>query len=533
MEFSINDRLERILEDILSEKPDIVAFSCYIWNLEYVTKLSQLIKLVDSNIKILYGGPEVSYESRNFLINSLGDFVIEGEGEETFREFVQCIIENKDTFKVKGLYTKNDGNIVYGGKRLLMDMNKLKFPYEAYMDLNNKIVYYEASRGCPFNCKYCLSSTIHGVRFLNIERVKKELKFFVDKKVRLVKFVDRTFNCNSMFAMDIWKYLMSLETRTTFHFEISADILNDEQIKLLKNAPKGRFQFEVGVQTTNDDVLKNINRFVKFKDIKIQVEKLKRYENIKQHLDLIAGLPGENLESFIKSFNDLYSIAPDEIQLGFLKVLKGSSMKKEAKSWGIVHSPYPPYEVLKTKDISYYELRLLKRVEEIVDKYYNSQKFKSILKYFIPKFKNPYDFYLGLGQFFYEKGYFRRNLSSVDYYKVFLEFNSEILKEGNEILQEVVKFDFLKFNRKKWIPPFLTREYNKELERNLKVALKNNLVDIPYENYHLEIFNVDIFKFLKDYKINKGSFYLIFDENEPENIIDITEIISSKNILSK
>lgn len=533
MEFSINDRLERILEQILSEKPDIVAFSCYIWNLEYVSKLSQLIKLVDSNIKILYGGPEVSYESRHFLKTSPGDYVIEGEGEETFREFLQCLINGEETLKIRGLYTKYEDNIIYGGKRSLMDMNKLIFPYEDNMDLNNKIVYYEASRGCPFNCKYCLSSTIHGVRFLDLERVKKELKFFIDKKVRLVKFVDRTFNCSSKFAMAIWDHLMNLDTDTTFHFEISADILNDEQIKLLEKAPKGRFQFEVGVQTTNDEVLKNINRFVKFEEIKSQVVKLKEFRNIKQHLDLIAGLPGENLESFKKSFNDLYSIAPDEIQLGFLKVLRGSSMKEEAEAWEIVHSPYPPYEVLKTKDISYDELQLLKRVEEMVDKYFNSQKFNSILKYFIHKFITPFDFYLSLGQFFYNKGYFSRNLSSADYYKVFLEFNTEVLEKDNEVLKEIVKFDYLKFNRKKWLPPFLNREFNKELERNLKEAQKNNTIEIPFKNYHLENFKIDIFRFLSDEETNRGSFYLIFDENEADNILDITEIINKEKFFDK
>ncbi|WP_127836334.1 B12-binding domain-containing radical SAM protein [Clostridium prolinivorans] len=531
MEFSINDRLERILREILDEKPDIAAFSCYIWNLEYVLKIADLIKLIDKNIKILYGGPEVSYESKSFLENNPGDYLIEGEGEETFREFVYNIINKKEIFNIKGLYTKYGNNVIYGGKRNLMDINKLIFPYDDDMDLNNKIVYYESSRGCPFNCKYCLSSTIRGVRFLNIERVKKELKFFIDKKVKLVKFVDRTFNCSREFSMEIWNYLINLDTNTTFHFEISADILNDKQINLLKKAPKGRFQFEIGVQTTNDNVLKNINRYVKFEKIKNQVLEIKKIGSIKQHLDLIAGLPGENFESFKKSFNDLYSIYPDEIQLGFLKVLKGSLMKEEAEMWGITYSPYPPYEVLKTRDISYDEIQILKRTEEIVDKYFNSQKFKSIINYFIPKFKTPFDFYSNLGEFFNNKGYFKRNLSSVDYYKVFLEFNSEVLKEDNEVLKEIIKFEYLKYNRKKWIPEFLTRYFNKKLEKKLKIEQKNNTIKIPFYNYHLEIFHIDIFKFLYDNKLIKGNYYLIFDEDNPDNILDITELVYNENLL--
>lgn len=524
-EFSINDRVERILQEIMAEKSDIVAFSCYIWNKDYIKQISYLMKLIDKNIKLLFGGPEVSFDSKEYLKDSLADYLIEGEGEETYREFIECIIAHSDLKQVKGLYYKENSEVFYGGKRNLMDLNKLVFPYTMEEDLNNKIIYFESSRGCPFNCKYCLSSTIRGVRFMKLERVKKDLQFLIDRKVRLIKFVDRTFNCSDEFAMGVWEYLMSLDTETTFHFEISADILNDNQLKLLSMAPKGRFQFEVGVQTTNNQVLKNINRFVVFEDIKKQVVQLNEYGNIKQHLDLIAGLPGEDFESFKKSFNDLYTIEPDEIQLGFLKILKGAPMKDETEKWGIVHSPYTPYEVLKTKDISYEEIILLKRVEEMVDKYYNSQKFKTILKYFIPKFQEVFDFYLTLGTFFYDKGYLSRSISSVEYYKVFLEFNSEFLGLDNKILKEIVKFDYLKFNKKKWMPDFLFRDFNKNIERNLKDSQKKGDINIPYKDYHLENFKLDIFAFLDKNEIIGGNIYLIFDEKEADNILDITSFI--------
>ncbi len=530
-EFSINDRVERIVEEIISEKANIVVLSCYIWNKYYVKQISETIKLIDNNIKLLYGGPEVSFDSENYLKESLSDYLIEGEGEETFREFIKCIIDNKSLENVKGLYYKDNGEILYGGKRKLMDMNSLVFPYTDDDDLNNKIIYFESSRGCPFNCKYCLSSTIRGVRFRDLEKVKKDLKFLIDKKVKLIKFVDRTFNCNDEFAMGIWGYLMSLDTETTFHFEISADILNDKQLNLLENAPKGRFQFEVGVQTTNNEVLKNINRFVVFDDIKKQVIQLNKYGNIKQHLDLIAGLPGENFKSFKKSFNDLYTIEPDEIQLGFLKILKGAPMKDEADKWGIVYSNYTPYEVLKTKDISYDEIILLKRVEEMVDKYYNSQKFKTILKYFIHKFKTVFDFYLRLGTFFYDKGYLSRSISSVDYYKIFLEFNAEILHADNKSLKEIVKFDYLKFNKKKFMPIFLLRDFSKSIERKLKDSQRKGDIEIPYRDYHLENFKIDIIKFLRNEEISEGEFYLIYDEVEAENIMDVSYFINKEKII--
>lgn len=506
-------------------KPEVIAFSCYIWNMYYIEQLAETIKLIDNKIRILYGGPEVSYHSEEFLSSHVGEYVIEGEGEETYREFIQCLLENGEPSKVKALYSKKDNAISYGGKRPLMDMNKLVFPYTEEDSLENKIVYYETSRGCPYNCKYCLSSTIHGVRFLDLERAKKELEFLSDKKVKLIKFVDRTFNCKPQFAFALWQYLIELDTETAFHFEISADLFKDKEIELLKTAPVGRFQFEVGVQTTNDEILKNINRHIGFSKIRENIIKLQAQGNIKQHLDLIAGLPGEDIISFKKSFNEVHGIRPEEIQLGFLKVLKGTPMEAEAALWGIARTPFTPYEVLKTNHISYEELLLLKRVEEMVDKYYNSQKFNTILKYFLPKFQTPFDFYLALGNFFYDKGYLNKSISSVDYYKVFIEFNNEILKEDSSVLKEVVKFDYLRFNKKKWLPQFLRREDNRELEREFKDKIRNNSIKVAFKNIHLEDFKINIIRFADDGEVFTGNYYLLFDEENYNNIIDVTSEI--------
>lgn len=517
-EFTINDRKENILEKIIIEKADLVAFSCYIWNLEYVEELSNLIKLVSPSTEVIFGGPEVSYDSESFLKKVPGKYVIEGEGEETFREFIQCKIENKSLDKVKGLYIKTLDKIVYTGKRPNISMDSVVFPYKKDEDLKNKIVYYEASRGCPFNCKYCLSSTLHGVRFHDIERVKKEIKFLVDKNVKLIKFVDRTFNCNHKFAMEIWKYIASLDTYATFHFEISADLLTKEELDILSKAKNGRIQFEVGVQTTNNKVLKNINRHVNFQTIREKVEELKKLKNIKQHLDLIAGLPGEDYSSFKNSFNDVYSIEPEEIQLGFLKLLKGSSMRAEAEKWGMVYSPYPPYEILSTKDISYEELLILKKVEEVVDKYYNSGKFNNILKYFMGEFKNPFDFYYRLAMFCSDKGYFDRNISGPQYYKVFLEFNEEFLNENSEFLKEIIKYDYLRFNKRQWLPEFLIRDMDKKIKRNLKDKVLQNGVQVS-DNIHIEKFFVDIESFIKVNIREKKEMYVIFDEKDRENIV--------------
>ncbi|WP_455794499.1 B12-binding domain-containing radical SAM protein [Clostridium butyricum] len=508
-EFTINDREEKVLEQIIKEKPDIVAFSTYIWNVEFILRVANLIKRVDSNIEILYGGPEVSFDSRSFLKENIGEYVIEGEGEKTYRDFVLYKLGKINLEDVRGLHYKITDMVYSNEKRPLMSMDEIVFPYEDDEDLTNKIVYFESSRGCPFNCKYCLSSTSHGVRFLNIDRVLKELKYFIDKKVRLVKFVDRTFNCNHKFAMAIWEFLINSDTETQFHFEISADILKDEEIEILSKAPEGRFQFEVGVQTTNDEVLRNINRFVNFSHIKEKVEELMAIKNIKQHLDLIAGLPGEDYNSFEKSFNDVYSIRPEEIQLGFLKLLKGSSMREEAYKYGMEYSPYPPYEILKTDKITYEELLKLKKVEEMVDKYYNSQKFNLIIKYFEEKFDKPFDFYYSLGNFFENQGYFNRSISNAEYYKVFLDFNETVLENNNEYLKGIIRFNYLIYNKRRGLPEFLRSDMKKEEEKSIKEKLKE---EYSFKEYHLEKFNINMDKYIQKGEIFKEKTYYLFND---------------------
>lgn len=511
-EFSINDREERILKEIIEEKADVVAFSTYIWNVELVSHVANLIKLVSPQTEILYGGPEVSYDSKDFMEKNIGEYLIEGEGEKTYRDFVEYKLGLRELSDIKGLYYRKNDDIIFNGPRPLMNMDEIVFPYEEDEDLNNKIVYYEGSRGCPFRCKYCLSSTTHGVRFHSIERTLEELNFFIKKGVRLVKFVDRTFNCNHKYSMAIWDFLIKADTNTKFHFEISADILKEEEIELLRKAPKGRFQFEVGVQTTNDNVLKNINRFVNFSDIKEKVEELLSINNINQHLDLIAGLPGEDYKSFVKSFNDVHSIKPEEIQLGFLKLLKGSDMRRDAHLYNMKYSPYPPYEILSTDKISYDEIQILKRVEAVVDKYYNSQKFNTILEFFYDKFETPYEFFYELGNYFEQKGYFNKNIGNTEYYKVFLDFNMEILKGKEDYLVDIIRYDYLSFNKKRGIPEFLRSSIDKNIEEDIKNQYRE---EYSFRKFSVEHFSIDIDKFINENKIEKRDiYYLIGNEGE-------------------
>lgn len=531
MEFSINDREERVVEEILHEKPSIIGFSCYIWNIEFIKKVATLIKLIDSNIEIVYGGPETSYNPMEFLSENVGEYLIEGEGEETYRELINLKINNEsngDTTNyenIKGLYYKDDKAIIYGGKRPLMNINNIVFPYEAGDDLRNKIVYYEASRGCPFNCKYCLSSTTHGVRFLNLDRVLKELKFFIDKNVKLVKFVDRTFNCNKVFANTVWSYLIDNGKNTCFHFEVSADLFCKESLDILSKAPNGMFQFEVGVQTTNNEILRNINRTIKFATIKEKVLELNKLTNIKQHLDLIAGLPGEDFNSFRKSFNEVYEISPEELQLGFLKLLKGSEMREESEKWGMVYSPYPPYEILKTKDISYNELIILKKIEHMVDKYLNSGKFYNILNFFNKsnKFVDIFEFYYELSKFFDSKGYFKRSIASIDYYYLFVEFNDYIKAGDRELLLDIIRYEYFSYNNTKWVPDFLRMEIPKPQERSIKEYIMDKKSIDNINKISVFKFNYDVKDYIENNNINKSLNYIAFINNDHKEKVFINE----------
>lgn len=517
-EFSINDRLENILEALIAENPEVIGFSCYIWNIEMVIKLSKLIKKVNPNIEILYGGPEVSFDVRKFLDSVDGDYLIEGEGEETFRRFILYKLNGGSIEDIPGLFYRDENGNINGKNNLnFLDMDQLPFPYSNEYEFKNKIIYYEASRGCPFNCKYCLSSTIKGVRLRNLDLVKKELTLLMERGVSLVKFVDRTFNANRDYARKLWQFLKDADTNTRFHFEISADLLREEDIELLRSVPKGRFQFEIGVQSTNEEVVKNINRTMNIDKLAHRVRQLRLADNIHLHLDLIAGLPGESYESFKESFNEVYSFGPHVIQLGFLKLLKGSKMKEEEKKWGMVYSPYPPYEIIRNNYISYDQLVILKKVEAVVDKYYNSQNFGNILQYIMPNFNSAFDFFLNLAEYFQSKGYFNRSISGVEYYRIFIDFYKECVGEDLNVLKDLIKYDYFRFNKRSWIPDFLDKNVSKEEEKIIKDLLVNKYGMTTIKRVYIQGYNIDINAFIEKRKIIYKKCFLVYN-NEEESV---------------
>lgn len=434
-EYTINQQKDEILRDIYLEKPDVICFSCYIWNISFVKEIAKDLKKILPDSVFWAGGPEVSFDAEDFLKKNPGFFgVMVGEGEETFRELCRFYVDKKGSLEeIPGIAFGCGEKIRHNGWREIMDLSNVPFAYEDMEDFRNKIVYYESSRGCPFSCSYCLSSVDKKLRFRNLDLVKKELQFFIDRKVPQVKFVDRTFNCKHSHAMEIWKYILEHDNGiTNFHFEISADLLKEEELSLMEKMRPGLIQLEIGVQSTNPETIKAIRRTMDFKKLSEIVDRIHCFENIHQHLDLIAGLPYENYESFRNSFNQVYALKPEQLQLGFLKVLKGSLMKEMAEEYGIIHKEKEPYEVLSTKWLSYGEILKLKTVESMVEVYYNSGQFQNILNYMESFFEDAFSLYEELGKFYEEKGYHSISHSRMRRYEILLEF----LEQRQEISRE-------------------------------------------------------------------------------------------------
>ncbi len=485
-EYTINNRMEQILADIYKRKPDVIGFSCYIWNWTLIRRLVREVAKILPEVPIWLGGPEVSYEYEQILTDypEVTGIMI-GEGEETFRElvraYVKAIQENIQVCTKEGVVKESarifaadqilqiPGTVTRKGaciRQKLPDMDSLPFYYKELDKVEekqneNRIVYYESGRGCPFRCSYCLSSVEKQVRLRSTGLVKKELAYFLDKKVKQVKFIDRTFNCNPEHASEIWRFLLENDNGVTnFHFEIAADLLNKEELEIFAQMRPGLIQLEIGVQTTNEQTLKEIHRFCDLDKLKRAVRLVHGFGNIHQHLDLIAGLPYEDLESFKNSFDEVYAMEPDQLQLGFLKVLKGSEMFRRAEEYNIVYQSEPPYEVLYTKWISYGEIQELKRVEEMVELFYNSRQFTHTLPVLEKFFGSAYDMFFSLGRFYEEQGFLANTPARSYRYEVLLQFIENLLarkrkifgqkeKELTELFRELLTFDiYLRENAK-------------------------------------------------------------------------------------
>jgi radical SAM superfamily enzyme YgiQ (UPF0313 family) len=522
MEFTINDSLDSVLASIYNEKADFAAFSCYIWNIIHILKLAQSLKKIQQGLGIILGGPQVSYDSADILSqNEFIDYIISGEGELSFKKLLTYLSsKNPDLTglgSIAGLNYRIRGNIASANPiSQIQDLDSIPSPYtdEMLAAIGNRIVYFESSRGCPFSCTYCLSSTIYGVRYFSIDRVKLELSKLYKAGVRQVKFVDRTFNCHSGRAKEIFRFIIELyeQNKThqhdmiNFHFEAAADLFDEEMMLVLEKSPAGLMQFEIGVQTVNIHTLQAINRRTSLDKLFFNVRRLMDRGNIHIHMDLIAGLPFEDLESFKSSFNRVYGLEPHQLQLGFLKLLKGTEIRKEAQIHGYIFREYPPYEVLANKYISFSELTVLKGIEGLVDKYYNSGRFARTLIFIIEScFECAYDFYQGFYSYNMKKENINAPLALRELYSALYEYVSTITSAGNLFTaSELMKLDFLASDRSGSLPGVLKRltedgfgdkcfdflRDNSNVEFYLPGFIGISAKQI-YKNVHFELINLD------------------------------------------
>ena len=444
-EYTINQYVEDILQSIYKKKPDLIAFSCYIWNIRQIRELVRELRKVLPEVPIWLGGPESSYDAKGLLENYPEvTGVLVGEGEESFYELLKYYDGKLESLsEVKGIAYRENGAVIVKPFELVKDLSTLTFAYEDFQDFEHKIIYYESSRGCPFSCSYCLSSIDKGVRFRSLDLVKKELQRFIDEKVPQVKFVDRTFNCKASHAMEIWNYIHEHDNGVTnFHFEVAADLLTEEEMALFAKMRKGLIQLEIGVQSTNENTICEIRRKMDFDKVGALVTKVKKLGNIHQHLDLIAGLPNEDYESFGKSFNDVFVLRPEQLQLGFLKVLKGSYMYENKEAYGLVYRSEPPYEVLSTNWVSYDEMIRLKGIEQMVELYYNSHQYDRTLEEVLKREQSAFGFFESLADDYREKGYHLVNHSRKEKYYILKDFLERRDPENGAYYWEILKEEF-------------------------------------------------------------------------------------------
>lgn len=521
-EYTINNTKEYIVESIYKQNPDVVAFSCYIWNYSYVKDIAETLGKVMPKVPIWFGGPECSFDAKEVLANQKAVFgVMRGEGEETFYELAAWYQNdsNPELGKIEGITYRSGQEIIETPNRAPMNLDELPFCYEELEKYKNKIIYYEGSRGCPFSCSYCLSSVDKKVRFKSIDKIKSELNYFIENDIPQVKFVDRTFNCNHRYTKEIWKFLIEKDKGiTNFHFEISADLLDEEELELVSRMREGLIQMETGIQSTNPDTIKAIDRTMDFNQVKEKVQKIKSFGNVHQHLDLIAGLPFEGYERFKQSYDDVYELRPNQLQLGFLKVLKGSKMYRCQEEYGLKYLSNPPYEVLETKYLTYNEMLKIKLVEEMTEVYYNSGQFEKTLCLLESKYQSPFEMFLELGEFYENNGYRGINHSRIARYEILREFIAYKNFGEKNIFDEAMIYDLYERenlkSRPKWAKEH--RDYSSfyRNEKNVKKYLGD------YENYeykqiirmtHMEHFSVDFTKWKETPVLDNLEADILFD----------------------
>lgn len=540
-ETTINEDVDYVLADLISYHPDLLVFSCYIWNISMIKQLISAFSKVFPDTLILCGGPEVAYDAENFLDSTAAHGVMAGEGEAIFPNLLKTlrIAQNEGAKKteerlkaleaVPGLYLKGlDNKVKHTGKVDLIDMKEVPFPYDqkSLAGLKNRIIYYEGQRGCPYECSYCLSSIDRHLRHKPVAMVCEELTVFLKAKVPLVKFVDRTFNVAEKWSFEVLSFIVN-ETvtnnyQTSFHFEVGAATLSDRIIDLLNQSPKGLFQIEAGIQSTNPKVLQLIRRKDDPKQLTETLGRIIAGNNVHVHTDLIAGLPGQTLTSFKQSFNESLAMRPQMLQVGFLKVLKGSPLYQSRNELGIVYRDWPPYEVLKTAHMSFWDLHKVKKIDEITDKYYNSGKYPNSMKFLLDNLEDAWDLFIKMADYLSDYQKKKNRLHSDDYYRVILDLCKEMDDKNGAILADLLRFDYILTNRKGHVPEWLRgKNYN---------SLRARLVNDDSENVWLKgtvaRFKINVLSFWQSQKIIEEDTHIFYS-------LASSEIIKVKHLDGK
>lgn len=469
-EYTINDPVMNIVSDLYSKSPEVLGFSCYIWNIEETIKVIKMLKKIKPELIIVLGGPEVTYDTLEWMekINEV-DFIVIGEGEASFKSLLTEIMTNQDYHNIAGIAYRRNEEIVLNPQREKLDLATIPSPYrfpEDFPNLSKRVVYIETSRGCPFTCQFCLSSIEVGVRYFNREKIKEDILFLMEHGAKTLKFVDRTFNISRSYAMEMFQFLIDHHyPGTVFQFEITADIMRPEVLQFLNDhAPEGLFRFEIGIQSTNDYTNALVKRKQNFEKLTRTVQMVKEGGKIAQHLDLIAGLPEENYDSFRKTFNDVFAFEPEELQLGFLKMLRGTGLRSEAQKYGYIFEDHSPYEILGNSVLPFNDIIRIKQVEDVLEKYWNAHRMDTTLLYLVWSiFDSPFDFFQEFGAYWDQKGWSRIGHQLEDLFERLFMFLNTKEQLPLSVIGAMMKYDYLIGKSHKPRKPWWQDKFDKDL----------------------------------------------------------------------
>jgi radical SAM superfamily enzyme YgiQ (UPF0313 family) len=500
-EYTIKDPSMNIVTDLHAKKPEILGLSCYIWNIEETIKVIKMMKKINPSLIIVLGGPEVTYDTKEWMATIPEvDFIIIGEGEQSFKQLIDELHHDQNFENVSGIAYRKNNSVQINPQRNKVDLKELPSPFRFEEDLpqlSKRVTYIETSRGCPFSCQFCLSSIEVGVRYFDREKVKDDIRFLMDHGAKTIKFVDRTFNISRSYAMEMFQFLIDEhKPGTVFQFEITADIMRPEVIQFLNdNAPKGLFRFEIGVQSTNDATNELVMRKQNFKKLTRTVTMVKEGQKIDQHLDLIAGLPEEDYQSFKKTFNDVFELRPEELQLGFLKMLRGTGLRLRAADHGYVYMDHSPYEILKNNVLSFEDMIKIKHVEDVLEKYWNDHRMDETIEYLVSHvFDSPFDFFQDFGTFWDEKGWTRIGHQLEDLYKNLYDFLESAKSRDVNIVSGFMKYDYLRNQKYKPRKPWWSDALSKQERSKIYHSILDNPLILGEEFASKQLSEKDLFK---------------------------------------